>query len=81
MLKIKATNARHVGENYDYELSDGTLLHVSEWNGEAYTVKADGREITYRPVYRYQAEQIDLGSIEENSPEWDAAVEIIGFNN
>ena len=55
MLKIKAQNVvRLGGATFDYELEDGTLLHESEWNGENYTVREDGREAVYKPVYAEQ---------------------------
>lgn len=31
-------------------LENGTVLIDTEWNGEVYTVKEDGREHIYRPV-------------------------------
>ena len=55
MIFIKTENPVLVGEMFDYELEDGTLLHNTEWNGEDYTVRT-GRipnriEAVYRPVY------------------------------
>ena len=39
------------GNKFDYKLEDGTLLHWSEWNGEVYTVKENGIERTFKPIY------------------------------
>lgn len=53
MIQIKNRNPIYVGEMFDFELEDGTLLHDSEWNGECYTVKEQGgHERSFRPVYR-----------------------------
>jgi hypothetical protein len=81
MLKIKETNVKQAGHTFDYLLDNGELLHESQWNGEVYTVGRGQNEKTYRPVYRFEAESINLDDLEENSDEWDAAVEIIGFND
>lgn len=31
-------------------LDNGVILIDTEWNGEVYTIKKDGREISYRPI-------------------------------
>jgi hypothetical protein len=80
MTNIKATNITVNGHRFDYQLTDGTLLHVSEWNGEKYIVGRGKDEQSYRPVYRFQDEGIDIESLEENSPEWCRATEIIRFD-
>lgn len=36
MLEIKESGAIRGGHRFDYELEDGTLLHHTEWNGQAY---------------------------------------------
>ena len=55
MIKIKAENVTALGgATFDYELEDGTLLHESEWNGENYTIRQDGKEVVYKPVYSEQ---------------------------
>ena len=64
MLEITDAGVRRYGSFFEYELENGELLHISEWNGECFTVKKNGEEIRYFPVY----EEIDLD-------EW----EIIGF--
>lgn len=51
MLKVKNEDIKVNGHWFEYELEDGTLLHQSEWNGEVYTVKKDGVEISYHPIY------------------------------
>lgn len=51
MLNIKEKNVERVGHTFDYELENGELLHVSEWNGERYETENG----IFRPVY----EEID----------------------
>jgi hypothetical protein len=55
MLFIKTENPVSVGEMFDYELEDGTLLHNTEWNGEDYTIRngniPNRTETVYTPVY------------------------------
>jgi hypothetical protein len=51
MINIKNENVERTGHWFDYELEDGMLLHNSEWNGENYTVKENGAEVEYWPVY------------------------------
>lgn len=55
MLFIKTENPVSVGEMFDYELEDGTLLHNTEWNGEDYTIRTGNipnrTETVYTPVY------------------------------
>lgn len=51
MLKIKNEYVERNSHWFDFELENGVLLHESEWNGEVYTVKENGTETTYRPVY------------------------------
>lgn len=78
-MKIKNKNIKKYGSYFDFELEDGTLLHTMDWNGEVYTVKKNGEEITYKPIYKFEIDDIDLDSIEENSAEWNEAIEIIEF--
>ena len=52
MLRIKNEDVKIAGHYFDYELEDGTLLHSSEWNGEDYTLKINGVEAVYKPVYK-----------------------------
>ena len=50
MIKIKREHFTYMGTTMEYELEDGTMLHSNDWNGEIYTIKKDGREISYRPI-------------------------------
>jgi len=69
MEKINRINPILVGEMFDYELEDFTLLHKTDWNGEVYTIGVwdNGyfKELTYRPVYEMS--------------ETDESFNIIGF--
>ena len=79
MLLIKEKN---VSNSINYVLEDGTELYEVDWNGEIYSNGfKDGKDTncTYKPVYRFQVENIDLDTLEENSKEYDEASEIIGF--
>ena len=49
--------------------SDGREMLLTGWNGERWN---EGR-----PVHRYEVEGIDFTQLEENSPEWDRAVEVV----
>ena len=51
MIKITNENIIINGHQFDYQLENGELLHESEWDGERYTVKKNGREIDYKPIY------------------------------
>ena len=35
----------------DFYLENGQVLYKMDWNGEKYTVKEEGREKEYTPVY------------------------------
>lgn len=50
-------------------IEDGSEIVLTGWNGESWN---EGR-----PVYRFEIDGIDLSTLEENSPEWDRAVEIV----
>lgn len=79
MLLIKEKN---VNNSIDYVLEDGTELYKMDWNGEIYgNGFKNGKDTncTYKPVYRFQAENLDLETIEENSEKWNEATEILGF--
>ena len=56
MIKIKNENITINGHQFEYQLENGELLHESEWNGELYTVKKNGREIEYKPIYMEEDE-------------------------
>ena len=73
-----------------YDLG-GVLYCAAGWNGEAYTrafrvrnryeVDAENpQEVTLRPVYVFQAEGIDLDTVEENSDEWDRVTAFADFD-
>ena len=84
MLLIKKYGGRYDYEDYDYELENGILLFSKDWNGEAYIRGFDPNSKewnndSFRAVYRFQEENIDIEELEENSPEWDRAVETVGF--
>lgn len=78
MLLIKEKNVN----NADFELEDGTLLFGQDWNGEIYGngwKDEKNTNIEYKPVYKFEIDRIDLNSLDENSEEWEKAVEIVGF--
>lgn len=79
MLKIISSN---INKDIDYVLEDRTYLFCEDWNGEIYRngVKNDVKtNCEYRPVCKYQINNIDLSKCEENSDEWLDAVKIVGF--
>ena len=84
MLLIKKYGGRYDYENYDYELENGILLFSKDWNGEAYIKGFDPNSKewnndSFKAIYRFQEENINIEELEENSPEWNRAVEILGF--
>ena len=82
MLLIKEKNVEYVSSYADYELEDGTLLFNEDWNGEVYRNGWKDNKDTncqYRPVYKFELDNINLDELEENSDAWDEAVEIVGF--
>lgn len=82
ILLIKNENIDHVSSKADYELEDGTLLFEEDWNGEIYRNGWKNEKDTnkeYKPVYRFQVDNIDLNNLEENSDEWLYESEILGF--
>ena len=90
MLLIKEKNVKNnLGHNIDYVLENGVELYDSDWNGEIYKngyirKNGDDGENTnevYKPVFRFQYENIDIDKLEENSDEWNYAFEILGFEN
>lgn len=85
MLKIKEGYGKdNLHGEYDYILENGVMLFSQDWNGEAY-IRALNIETnewnnnTFKAVYRFQQEEINIEELEENSPEWQKATEIIGF--
>lgn len=82
MIKIKNRNVKYVSSYADYELEDGTLLFNEDWNGEIYRNGWKNNKDTnniYKPVYRFELENINIDKLEENSDAWLKAVEIVGF--
>lgn len=84
MLLIKNNGGKYVGANYDYELENGLLLFCDDWNGEAYLRALDPKtdewnNNSFKAVYRFQEENIDISDMEENTPEWDRLTKIVGF--
>lgn len=73
---------------------DGNTYAINEnsWNGryyrECWVVEKSGGgwiwdlkapTISLRPVERWEVEFLELSKIEENTPEWDAACERVGY--
>lgn len=70
---------------------DGSVFALDGWNGEKYTncwkcvdewtvdPEQPGRFAT-KPIYRFQVDEIDLDGLEENSEEWENAVEIVDYD-
>lgn len=82
MLLIKSENVDYISSKADYELEDGTLLFEEDWNGELYRNGLKNEKDTnkeYKPVYRFQLDNVDLNNLEENSDEWNYESEIVGF--
>lgn len=79
MLKIISSN---INKDIDYVLEDKTYLFCEDWNGEIYRKGVKNGVNTnceYKPVYKYQIENIDISKLEENSDEWLDAIKIVGF--
>ena len=84
MLKIIDKHVKYVSSYADYKLENGVLLFGEDWNGEIYGNGFDEEKekitgFEYKPVYRFEVENIDISKIEENSDEWNFYTEIIGF--
>lgn len=84
MILIKEKNVTYDYTLYDYKLENGMLLNVDDWNGDVYTRAFDPQvglwnNNSFKPVYRYEIDNIDISNIEENSQEWNYALEILGF--
>lgn len=65
------------GEQYNtcWEIENPT------YNGYGYNAVAiDGKEYRFVPVYRWQADNINLDELEEYGEEWDKAIEVVDFN-
>ena len=82
MLLIKNRNVEYVSSFADFELEDGTLLFAQDWNGELYRNGwREGKDTNceYKPVYKFEIDNINLDDLEENSDDWNKAMESIGF--
>lgn len=82
MILIKNRNVEYVSSYADFELEDGTLLFEQDWNGEIYRNGWKNEKDTnceYKPVYKFEIDNINLDDLEENSDEWNNANEIVGF--
>ena len=68
------------GEIYGncWEILDARIHENMYYGTEIYGTP--GRRCTARPVYRFQVEDIDLDTVEENSDEWYRACEIVDYN-
>lgn len=65
----------------------GCFYALNQWNGDewgkcwkvkdAYTLSDDRKNYIVKPVYRFEAEEIDMEQIEENTEGWERAVEIV----
>lgn len=66
------------------------LYALDGWNGEEYTrcwkclspfeASPDDRTYTLAPTIRATLAGTDLSALEENSPEWDKALEVVDFH-
>lgn len=81
-------NAQASDEMPIYDLG-GKLYCAAGWNGEAYAQsfqvvnrfeEVGAREVELWPIYRFDAEGVDPGSVEEGSDEWDHLSEVVGFS-
>lgn len=67
---------------------ENRLIALDGWNGETWLkcwecldkwTAASEKTFEIRPIHRFEIEEIDLEALEENSPEWDYAMEIVDF--
>lgn len=76
-------------ETIDVVEIGGRLFALDGWNGERFlhcwecvhtnAAMLDGIEYEIRPVYRFDVEDIDLDNIEDDTEEWERAVEIVDY--
>jgi hypothetical protein len=68
---------------------DGVKYALHGWNGYAFTdcwecidsfTPINSLSYTLTPVYRHMQENIDVDILEENSAEWEYAMEIVSYN-
>lgn len=84
MLLIKKENFERVNHLVDYELENGVLLYEEDWNTEVYTNGYDPENEKetnkcYKPIHKFEIDNINLDDLEENSDAWNNACEIVGF--
>lgn len=85
MLLIKEENVKNELENMvDYVLENGVELYDTDWNGEIYRngylrKEEKNTNCTYKPIFKFDLENIDISTIEENSKTWNNLTEIVGF--
>lgn len=67
---------------------DGKFYALSGWNGEMYTscwecedefTSIDSGEYCIRPLYKYRVCEIDIGSLDDSSDEYEDAIKIVGY--
>lgn len=78
--KTEASKTR--SDVYSYIMDDGKTYNFKGWNGEEWgdwweEMNPDNCGTCARPVYRFDLEDIDLDTLEENGDEWNAATEIV----
>ena len=50
MLDILRRNFHEAGLTYNYELEDGTKLHMDNWDGEGFRLRESEEDVLYIPV-------------------------------
>lgn len=69
---------------------DGSVYALCGWNGEVFAScwecsgdclqDASEEEYTLRPIHRFERDGIDLNTLEENSKEWEDALEVVDYS-
>lgn len=71
-----------------YEI-EGKLYAMSGWNGEVYTAcwecldsftDVDNKKYSFKPIYRYEAEGIEIDELDEDSDEFGEALQVVRFD-
>ena len=91
-IKMNYENCGRWWSDNDIELikKDGHIYALDGWNGEkylscwecggAYNMDAISEsDISIKPIYRYDIENINLNVVDENSDEWEYACEIVDY--
>lgn len=86
---IEPIGVWHSDRNIDLIELNGAVFALYGWNGEKYTdcwkcsgeynMTASKESYTLTPVYRYQAAQVDISLIDEDSDTWEKAVEVVDY--